>query len=66
MQVALMHVDLYCIYLILGYERLVVVTLHRRHQYMSLDAVKEEVSGKAVEFVQANAISTKKVFYGES
>lgn len=48
-------------YLCLGYERLVVVTLHRWHQYMSLDAVKEEVSGKAVEFLQSSASNTKKV-----
>jgi len=45
----------------IGYERLVVVTLHRGHQYMSLDAVKEEVSSKAVEFLQTTATSTKKV-----
>ena len=48
-------------YLVLGYERLVVVTLHRWHQYMSLDAVKEEVSSKAAEFVQTTATNTKKV-----
>lgn len=45
----------------IGYERLVVVTLHRWHQYMSLDAVKEEVSSKAVEFLQSTASNTKKV-----
>jgi len=63
-----MHTDkmyLFTVCLILGYERLVVVTLHRGHHYMSLDAVKEEVSGKAVEFVQASATSTKKVIYGD-
>ena len=47
--------------LFLGYERLVVVTLHRWHQYMNLDAVKEEVSVKAVEFLQSAASNTKKV-----
>ena len=35
-----------------GFERLVIVTLHRGHTYSSLDSVKEEVAGKAVEFVQ--------------
>ena len=35
-----------------GFERLVVVTLHRSHTYSSLDAVKEEVAGKAVELIQ--------------
>ena len=38
-----------------------MVTLHRCHQYMSLDAVKEEVSAKAVEFLQSAASNTKKV-----
>jgi hypothetical protein len=35
-----------------GFERLVVVTLHRGHAYSSLDAVKEEVAEKAVELIQ--------------
>ena len=38
-----------------------MVTLHRWHQYMSLEAVKEEVSAKAVEFLQSAASNTKKV-----
>jgi hypothetical protein len=35
-----------------GFERLVVVTMHRGHTYTSLEVVKEEVSAKAVELVQ--------------
>ena len=44
-----------------GFERLVVVTLHRGHVYASLDAVKEEVSAKALELIQHNAPKKKKV-----
>ena len=35
-----------------GYERLVVVTMHRSHTYPNLADVKEEVSTKAVELLQ--------------
>uniref|UniRef100_A0A1X7V9F0 Methyltransferase domain-containing protein n=1 Tax=Amphimedon queenslandica TaxID=400682 RepID=A0A1X7V9F0_AMPQE len=35
-----------------GYERLVIVTLHRGHTYQSLDKVKEEISTKAMELSQ--------------
>ena len=44
-----------------GFERLVVVTLHRGHAYSSLDAVKEEVAGKAVELVQQGLPHGKQV-----
>ena len=44
-----------------GFERLVVVTLHRGHTYSSLDAVKEEVAGKAVELVQQGLPHGKQV-----
>ena len=45
-----------------GFERLVVVTLHRGHAYSSLDAVKEEVVGKAVELVQHGLPHGKQVY----
>ena len=32
-----------------GFERLVVVTLHREHLYENLDAIKAELSGKVME-----------------
>ena len=32
-----------------GFDRLVVVTLHREHQYASLDHVKQELSAKVME-----------------
>lgn len=35
-----------------GFERLVIVTLHRGHTYSSLDSVKEEVASEAVQLVQ--------------
>ena len=35
-----------------GYERLVIVTLHRGHTYESLDKIKEEISSKAMELSQ--------------
>ena len=44
-----------------GFERLVIVTLHRGHTYSSLDAVKEEVAGKAVELVQQGLPHGKQV-----
>ena len=40
----------------------VVVTLHRGHAYSSLDAVKEEVAGKAVELVQQGLPHGKQVY----
>lgn len=36
-----------------GFERLVVVTMHRGHTYPGLDEVKEELSAKAVELAQS-------------
>ena len=44
-----------------GFERLIVVTLHRGHTYPSLDAVKEEVSGKVIEFIQKGLPRRKQV-----
>lgn len=35
-----------------GFERLVVVTMHRGHTYPSLEEVKEEVAAKAMELTQ--------------
>lgn len=35
-----------------GFERLVIVTLHRGHTYNGIDEVKEEVSAKATELRQ--------------
>lgn len=32
-----------------GYERLLVVTLHREHTYSSLDSIKAELSEKVLE-----------------
>ena len=37
-----------------GFDRLVLVTLHRGHTYQGLDQVKEEVSAKALELAQDN------------
>lgn len=45
-----------------GFERLVVVTMHRGHTYPSLDDVKEEVSAKAVELAQQGLPHGKKVY----
>ena len=47
-----------------GFERLVVVAMHRGHTYSSLEAVKEEVSAKAVELVQHGLPHGKKVNLG--
>ena len=44
-----------------GFERLVVVTLHRGHTYSILDSVKEEVAGKAVELIQQGLPHGKQV-----
>lgn len=45
-----------------GFERLVVVAMHRGHTYSNLEAVKEEVSAKAVELVQHGLPQGKKVY----
>ena len=37
-----------------GYERLLVVTLHREHTYESLESVKSELSGKVMELAPPN------------
>ena len=37
-----------------GYERLLVVTLHREHTYDSLETVKSELSEKVLELAPAN------------
>jgi len=37
-----------------GYERLLVVTLHREHIYDSLESVKSELSGKVLELAPPN------------
>ena len=43
-----------------GFERLVVVTLHRGHCYGNLDDVKEELSGKVMELAPSG-IGSKQV-----
>ena len=43
-----------------GFERLVVVTLHRGHHYGNLDDVKEELSGKVMELAPSD-IGSKQV-----
>ena len=37
-----------------GYERLLVVTLHRVHEYINLDNVKAELSSKVLELAPLN------------
>jgi len=37
-----------------GYERLLVVTLHREHTYENLESVKSELSEKMLELAPAN------------
>lgn len=37
-----------------GYERLLVVTLHREHQYDSLDSIKAELSDRVLELAPPN------------
>ena len=44
-----------------GVERLVVVTMHRGHTYSSMEEVKDEVVGKAVELIQGGLPSAHKV-----
>ncbi len=43
-----------------------IVTLHRDHTYPSLEAVKEEVSGRAVELVQSGVAARKQVPNGNN
>ena len=45
-----------------GFERLVVVTLHRGHQYGGIERVKEEVAGSAMEFGQRGLPESRKVW----
>ena len=42
-----------------GFERLVVVTLHRDHKYGDLDSVKDELSGKVLELAPAGLGNVK-------
>ena len=44
-----------------GFERLVIVTLHRGHAYPSLDSVKEEVAVEAVQLAQEGLPPRKQV-----
>ena len=44
-----------------GYQRLVVVTLHREHLYGGVEEVKAEVAGKALELGQDGLPQQKKV-----
>ena len=44
-----------------GFERLVIVTLHRGHTYPSLDSVKEEVAVEAVQLAQEGLPPRKQV-----
>lgn len=44
-----------------GFDRLVLVTLHRGHTYHGLDKVKEEVSAKALELAQDSLPEGRKV-----
>ena len=44
-----------------GFDRLVIVTLHRGHTYHGIERVKEEVSDKALELAQENLPEKRKV-----
>ena len=44
-----------------GFERLVVVTLHRAHTYTGVEGVREEVGGRAVQLVQGGVAQEKQV-----
>ena len=44
-----------------GFERLLVVTLHREHTYDSLDSVKSELSGKVMELAPPNVAKQVKL-----
>lgn len=48
-----------------GFERLVVVTLHRAHTYTGVEGVREEVGGRAVQLVQGGVAREKQVSSGE-
>ena len=45
-----------------GFDRLVIVTLHRGHTYHGIERVKEEVSDKALELAQENLPEKRKVY----
>ena len=49
-----------------GFERLVVVALHRGHTYTGVEGVREEVGGRAVELVQGGVSQGKQVRRGGS
>ena len=44
-----------------GYQRLVVVTLHRDHRYGGVEEVKEEIASRALELAQDGLPQLKKV-----
>ena len=44
-----------------GFERLVIVSLSRSHSYVSIEKIKEELSGKVMEFSQNNVTSAAQV-----
>jgi len=44
-----------------GFERLVVITLHRAHTYTGVEGVREEVGGRAVQLVQGGVAREKQV-----
>ena len=44
-----------------GFQRLVVVTLHREHRYGSVEEVKEEIATRALELGQDGLPQLKKV-----
>ena len=44
-----------------GFERLVIVALNRGHSYESIDKIKEELSGKVMEFAQSGVSSASQV-----
>ena len=44
---------------IAGFERLVIVTLHRGHQYPSVEMVREEVEGDLVNLMQGGLAQGK-------
>ena len=46
-----------------GFERLVVVSMHHGHTYSCLEAVKEEVSAKAMELAQYGLPAGRKVMW---
>ena len=44
-----------------GYQRLVVVTMHRGHEYGDLQQVREEVSASALTMLQTGVLHSVKV-----